>query len=219
MSIYLVGSQKGGTGKSNIATNLAVAFAHDGSDVLILDADPEQPSSKYWSDRRSEGPDSLPKITCVQSSGKQIRPLILELADKYDDIIIDTKGHLGIEFLSALLVASHVIVPSRASQADLETLVKVETAIEEACAMRLDDGPSVEVVISGAPTHHRNSEIRDAQEYLEEFRFLSVCPRVIHERKAYRDAFLNGTGVIEEKNPSAKREVMKLYEHLTNKDA
>ena len=44
--ILLIGGEKGGTGKSTIATNLAVQLALDGKDVMLLDADPQaQPQS------------------------------------------------------------------------------------------------------------------------------------------------------------------------------
>ena len=34
--IVLIGGEKGGTGKSTVATNLAVWLAHEGRDVLLL---------------------------------------------------------------------------------------------------------------------------------------------------------------------------------------
>jgi len=37
--IILFGGEKGGTGKSTLATNIAVFLARNGQDILLLDAD------------------------------------------------------------------------------------------------------------------------------------------------------------------------------------
>lgn len=39
MMIVLFGGEKGGTGKSTLATNLAVWLARQGRDVLLVDTD------------------------------------------------------------------------------------------------------------------------------------------------------------------------------------
>lgn len=62
--IITVGMEKGGDGKSTVATNLAAMMAIAGHDVLLLDSDP-QGSSYLWNSIRNENPD-LPKITCFQ---------------------------------------------------------------------------------------------------------------------------------------------------------
>ena len=54
----LIASAKGGVGKSTLATNLAVYLAHEGEDVMLLDAD-LQATSKRWADRRNERTDGL----------------------------------------------------------------------------------------------------------------------------------------------------------------
>jgi len=56
--IITIISFKGGVGKSTISQNLAVAMAHKGKDVCILDADPNE-STTAWH-RRITTRSSLP---------------------------------------------------------------------------------------------------------------------------------------------------------------
>ena len=53
MSIILIGGEKGGTGKTTLAVNIAAARARDGHDVLLVDTDP-QGSASYWAAAREE---------------------------------------------------------------------------------------------------------------------------------------------------------------------
>ena len=47
MAIIAVCNQKGGCGKTTIAINLAQAFVADGSEVLLLDLDPQVSASEW----------------------------------------------------------------------------------------------------------------------------------------------------------------------------
>ena len=59
----LVVNSKGGSGKTTIATNLAVAFANQGLKVSLLDCD-RQASCLHWAEERSA---QAPKITTAAS--------------------------------------------------------------------------------------------------------------------------------------------------------
>ena len=56
--IVLIGGEKGGTGKSTLATNLAVCLAHRGRDVLLLDCDPQRSSASWVGVRSANAPDA-----------------------------------------------------------------------------------------------------------------------------------------------------------------
>ncbi|HAU28550.1 MAG TPA: chromosome partitioning protein ParA [Rhodospirillaceae bacterium] len=70
MISILVGNTKGGCGKTTMATNLAVAMASAGRQVLLADAD-KQHSSLLWAARR---PSHLAAIaTCSWSRGEALK--------------------------------------------------------------------------------------------------------------------------------------------------
>ncbi|MCK6053084.1 ParA family protein [Moraxella osloensis] len=71
--IILLGSQKGGCGKSTIAINIACSLANLGKDVVLVDADPQQSSANWVRDRDET---NLAKVHCVQRYG-DIKSIIL----------------------------------------------------------------------------------------------------------------------------------------------
>ncbi len=88
--IILVGGEKGGTGKTTIATNLAVMRAAAGRDVVLIDTDP-QGSASGWCYTRDEA-GLAPRIASVQKFGKGLARELEDLSMRYQDIIVDAGG-------------------------------------------------------------------------------------------------------------------------------
>ena len=97
--IIVIGGEKGGSGKSCLAQNLAVFLLLKGRDVLLVDAD-IQGTSTDWTKERNKN-DSVPKINAVQASG-DIRETLLDLQTRYQDIVIDVGGQDSDSFRSAM---------------------------------------------------------------------------------------------------------------------
>ena len=117
MKIVVLLSQKGGTGKSTIATHLAVCAARQGKAVALFDIDPQASAAK-WSDRRAaEGP------PVVRAGAAQLPHLVQQARQQGADIIlIDTAGHADASSLHALQLADLVLIPCRPSAADLDAI-------------------------------------------------------------------------------------------------
>ncbi len=92
--IITVGGIKGGSGKSTVATNLVVLRSLEGRDVLLIDADTQTTSSDF-SLQRNNKTNGNAGFTCINLAGQAVRTETLRLADKYQDIIIDTGGRDG----------------------------------------------------------------------------------------------------------------------------
>ena len=206
--IILVGSSKGGCGKSTIATNLASVAAHKGRDVVLLDADSQRTSSTWATDREET---NAPKVACVQRLGN-ITATAKELATKYDLVIIDAPGHDSPELKSGLLAANLLITPFKPSQADLDTVFHLCDVISQ--AKDFNTSLQAVAVLTMSPTHPANTEIQVSKDYLSEH--ITVLDCLLHDRKVYRDALSMGLGVIEQRDPKAKSEINELYKVISN---
>jgi chromosome partitioning protein len=197
MKIVVLLSQKGGTGKSTIATHLAVCAARQGKAVALFDIDPQASAAK-WSDRRAaEGP------PVVRAGAAQLPHLVQQARQQGADIIlIDTAGHADASSLHALQLADLVLIPCRPSAADLDA---IEDTI--ALAQRAQRGKAA-VVINAAPMRGHLAE--DARAAISER--IPVAPVILGHRSAYANAWIDGRSV-EEYDPTGKAadEIRALY--------
>lgn len=203
--ILLVGSEKGGVGKSTLVTGLAAYLAGEGADVVVLDTDSQATCAK-WSDRRTEA-GILPTVPCVQRSG-DVAATLRELAGRYQIVIVDAGGRDSKELRTACVSASVLLTPIQASQADLETLPKMQELI--ALARGLNPELEAYAVLSRASSNPHVREVADAKELLADFDQLKLASTVIRDRKVYRDALLAGRGVTETDNAQARAEIQLL---------
>ena len=210
--IILIGGEKGGTGKTTIATNLAAMRALNGRDVLLIDTDP-QGSANYWAQSRDEE-NITPRVACVQKFGKGLPKEVQDLATRYQDIIIDAGGRDSIELRSALVVTERLFVPIQPSQFDIWTLNQMEELVESAKSFNSD--LLAKVIISRSSTNPSVHESDDAGKLLDDFDNLDLADVTIRDRIAYRKAAKDGLAVIElkPKDPKAVKEIEALYNEV-----
>ena len=128
MSIILIGGEKGGTGKTTLAVNLAALRALQGRDVLLIDTD-IQASASYWAQSRDEA-GIQPRVACIQKFGKGLQTEVRDLARRYQDLIIDAGGRDSAELRAALVVAERVYIPIQPSQFDIWTLGRMDDLVK-----------------------------------------------------------------------------------------
>lgn len=207
--IILVGSQKGGAGKSTIAINLSTEFARQGLDVVLVDADVQRSASRWHADREEAG--ITPVIACVEKLGN-LRDTLLDLDGRYGIVVVDVAGKDSKEMRTGMTAAHKMIVTIRPSQFDLDTLPHMRELVDAVW----DFNPDLQVrsLLTQVPTHHVDSERTDAGDYLSDYPELTPLQTVVYERKAYRDVIGEGRGVVEWTNPKAKSEIQELVTEL-----
>ena len=193
MGIILIGGEKGGTGKTTLAVNMAAARAKEGHDVLMVDTDP-QGSASYWAAAREEK-GVVPRIASIQKFGKTLASELKDLSNRYEDIIVDAGGRDSIELRSGLVVADRAYVPIQASQFDVWTLDQMDSLVNQ--AQGLNPNLKAYVVINRASTNPMVEESNEARQMLDEFDSLTLLESIIRDRIAYRKAARDGMAVFE----------------------
>ena len=190
--IILIGGEKGGSGKSCLAQNLAVYLQKLDRDVLLLDADPQGTTSD-WVKERENNP-NLKSIPAVQAAGN-IRLTLQDLSNRYQDIIIDAGGQDSEALRSAMTVATHMLLPFRPKRRDLKTLSHMEKLLKLALAVNPE--LIARAVITQSPTlPSQFQRILDAKDACSSFS-IEALNQFTTNRNVYDDADENGLSVFE----------------------
>ena len=209
--IVVVGGIKGGSGKTTIATNLAVMRALDGSDVLLIDADDQETASDFTM-LRNERAAVETTYTSIKLTGQAVRTETLRLVDKYAEIIIDTGGRDTTSQRAALTVADVLLVPFVPRSFDVWTLEKVGELVGEMRAA--NPGLRAYVFINRADPSGRDND--EAAEALRDTNGLEFISTPIGTRKAFGNAAAQGLAVSElrPQDTKASQEIEMLYGYL-----
>jgi chromosome partitioning protein len=209
--IIVIGGIKGGSGKTTLATNLAVIRSAEGHDVLLIDADDQETSTDFTiirNERRQDGAG----YTSIKLTGAAVRTETLRLANKYEDIIIDTGGRDTTSQRAALTVADSLLVPFVPRSFDVWTLEKVSSLVSEMQAAN----PDLQAFTFINRADPRGQDNDDAAEVLRETESLSFIETPLGARKAFSNAAAAGLAVTEIKpqDPKATEEMMMLYRYV-----
>ena len=209
--IILVGSNKGGSGKTTVACNLSVALAQRGADVCLVDADRQGSAAKWHQER--EAAELTPSLTLVQKYDNLTKTL-QSLNDKYSHVVVDVAGRNSREMITAATVSDVIIAPHQCSQLDLDTLGELQEQIIRV----MDLNPELKVLIyqTMASTNVQviETERQDFEAYVSEFPEFTPLKSSGRYRKAYRDVISDGLSVLEGSNKNAAEELTALYEEV-----
>ena len=204
MEVIAVLNQKGGSGKTTLATTLARALQLGGSEVLLVDSDP-QGSARDWAAVREDNP-----TTVVGIDRPTIDRDLKNIAEK-DYVVIDGAPQAADLAVSALKAANVILIPVQPSPydiwatSDLVDLVKQRIEITEG---RLKAAFVVSRAIKGTRI---GSEVRAALEGYG----LPVMEARITQRVSYPVTAADGRTVLDaDPEGDAAKEIRTLVEEL-----
>ena len=209
--ILLVGGEKGGSGKSCLAQNLAVYITQKfNANGLMVDCDPQRTTSD-WIQARNNDP-SLTPINCIQLYGK-IRNDLLSLDERFDYVIVDCGGQDNLAMRAAMSVATYVVIPLRPKRRDLKTLPHMEDMLST-CKM-VNPKMVAAIVMTQCPAlPSQFKRILEAKEVVESFN-LRALDSVTFSRNIYDDSEESGSSVVEiEPDGKAALEIMAIADEL-----
>lgn len=198
---------KGGVGKSTISQNLAVGFVRRGYKVCVLDTDTEQRSSRKWAGQREA---SLPHISVIGVEGEQINKEAKYQEQNHDIVIIDGSPQLAKAQTKTLTASEILLIPISPSTLDFWSM---EQFLERYEQVREAKGEGIKAFVILNKTTGKTNLEKEVLAELEKMN-VGVLETRLADRIAYREAPINGLGVIEHKDPKAKEEIIRLTDEI-----
>jgi len=115
MSVLVVAGSKGGSGKTLLSMCLSGHLARVEADFALVDADPTKAVSR-WASVTYEG---KPFAHFAEEDEDRLAHLISDLRSKHRLVIVDTPGFANLSSSVAIASADYVLIPCKASEADL----------------------------------------------------------------------------------------------------
>lgn len=211
--IIVIGGIKGGTGKTTIATNLAVLRSESGKKVLLVDAD-EQKSTCIWANVR-DGLNIATNWVTIPLGGKAVKSQIEKLKPDFDDIIIDVGGRETTSLRAAIAIADIFLIPFKPRSLDIWTLSDVKDLINEMKAAN----PKLQAFAFINQADAKGSDNDETINILRECEDIKCIETTIGLRKSFANASSDGLGISELKTADKKavQEITELYDFIYNK--
>lgn len=189
-------SSKGGVGKSTSAVLLATELAGRGASVTIIDADPNQPVTR-WS-RKPGRPDKLAVIGGVTE--ETLIDTIDETARQTSFVVIDLEGSASLMVAQAMSRADLVIIPAQGSELDAYEALKVIKFIKRQEKVYHKAIPYGVVFTKTSPAVRPRTLRSLEQDMLQQG--ISLFGTALNERDAFRAIFSFG-GTLSGLDPNA----------------
>ena len=203
--------QKGGSGKTTLAINLAAAAHLDGGRALVVDMD-RQASAFDWSAARQEG-SPLDGLAVVKADRAMALPRFKEISLGYDYVFLDGPPRLGDVTQSAAVAADVAVLPIQPGPFDFWAVAETLESLDQADQVREQLGrPPIRRVFV---VNRASKNTRLAREAEVELRKTGELAGVVHQRIAFPDAASRGESVLTSSTSAAAADdIQRLWRRL-----
>ena len=201
-----VSNLKGGVGKTTIAQNLAVCFAHMGYKVCIVDTDTNQ-NSLAWSGVRDE---NLPGILVVGATdSKALNKTVDKLDRDHEIVIIDGTPSLS-EMTTRIILSSDILlIPILPSGHDFRAMTQFVERYEQAKEFKAEI-PAYFILNQFSENLNVHQDMKNMLTQFE----LGIMETTVNKRVSYVRTGIEGKGVYESNDDKAKEEMVKLTQEV-----
>jgi chromosome partitioning protein len=202
--VITVAQQKGGSGKTTLAANLAVEYTRRGLRIALLDTDPQGSLGRWFMTRRTRGTEDMGFST---ASAWGVGYEAEKLRRTADLVLIDTPPKIDSDLRPALREASLILIPVAASHVDL-------WATDGVLDLAARVGKPVTLVLNRAKAGTRLAdEVAAAAAALSP----DIAATRLGQRVAYAETLGQGAGVAETGRSPAASEIAALADELLSR--
>lgn len=201
MRTVAVVALKGGSGKTTIATHLALAAHLRGYDTLVADIDPQLSAQNVLQARTQPGP------ACIASSGSKLMSAQFAAQGLGKDLlIIDTPAGLLEDVSEAIVLADYVVMVVRPTLIDISGLVRTLLMVRKL-------GKPSTVVVNQAPVPRESIEPPLVKRALRGLAHMQapLAPVMVRSRTVYQIALETGRSAEEMSDAAAAKDIADLW--------
>ena len=205
MRVIALLNEKGGSGKSTVAINLACAMHRAGLRVVLIDADP-QGTARDWREASPEDVD-LPPVVVLD------RPEILLSSIKTlaaDFAVIDTPAKAEKMSANVVRIAHVAIVPVQPSNADLWASAAAVKLIQS----KRDVGGEIEAAFLASRVSSSTNLSKEILRGTWNEYGIDMLNQAISNRVSYAQSLSDGVSVYETRDGQAKAEIDLILQEL-----
>ncbi len=203
MQVIVFTSQKGGSGKTTLCGQLAVAAELAGAGpIALIDCDPQGSLSDWWNSRAQSTP------MFVRTSVDRLGEDLAQLRQQGISLVfVDTPPSVTDTIRDIVSHADMVVIPTRPSPHDLRAVGATLDIVDS-------NGKPLVFAVNGATKRAKITS--DTAVALSQHG--TVAPVTVHHRNDFATSMIKG-GAVMETNPTSKssQEIIELWQYLSSR--